>query len=299
MIKLTADDGAEGDWFGNTVSLSGDTVVVGALNADVGANDDQGAAYVFYRDWGGADAWGQVKKLSADDGAASDSFGRSVSIDGDTVVVGAHYAAGGSGTRQGAAYVFYRDQGGIDVWGRVIKLTAADGAAYDWFGYSISLSGDIVVIGAPSVNIGSAFSQGAAYVFYRDQGGADAWGQVKKLTAADGRKGDWFGTAVSLSGDTFVVGAPEADVAGKSDQGAAYVFYRDLSGADAWGQAAKLTAVDGAAGDYFGNAVSVSGDRLIVGAPFADGRWDYQGATYIYRPPQLYNTYLPIVMCNY
>ena len=128
LTKLTAADGAYDDRFGTSVSLSGDTVVVGAHTANVGGNADQGAAYVFYRNQGGPDAWGQVVKLTAVDGAAGDNFGLSVSLSGDTVVVGAFYANVGGNVDQGAAYVFYRDQGGPDAWGQVAKLTAADGA---------------------------------------------------------------------------------------------------------------------------------------------------------------------------
>ncbi len=112
----------------------------------------------------------------------------------------------------------------------------------------MSVAGDTAVVGASGADVGGRGDQGAAYVFYRDQGGADAWGQVGKLTAADGAAGDGLGDSVSVDGDTAVVGAGEADVGGNDDQGAAYVFYRNQGGADAWGQVAKLTAPDGAAG---------------------------------------------------
>jgi hypothetical protein len=294
VAKLTAADGAAGDWFGhsNAVWLSGDTAVVGAFFADIGGNLNQGAAYVFYRDRGGPDAWGQVAKLTAADGAPNEFFGFSVSVSGDTAIVGAYRAS----VAQGAAYVFYRNQGGTDAWGQVAKLTATDGAADDYFGWSVSVSGDTALVGAE----GDSFNQGAAYVFYRDQGDANAWGQVAKLTAADGAAEDEFGSSAAVSGDTAVVGAWLADVGGNEDQGAAYVFHRDQGGADAWGQAAKLTAADGAPGDVFGQ-VSVSGDTAVVGAAWADvGGNEKQGAAYVFNSGLAQHTvYLPFIHRNY
>ena len=257
MAKLTATDGVPGDGFGVSVSMDGDTAVVGAIWVDVGGNIDQGAAYVFYRNQGGPNAWGQVAKLTAADGAAQDYFGQSVSISDDTAVVGALNASVGGNLMQGAAYVFSRDHGGANAWGQVAKLTAADGAANDRFGISVSAGGDTALVGAYWANVGGHIEQGAAYVYYHNQGGADAWGQVAKLTAAGGA-GGIASALVSVSGDRAVVGAGCGACA-------AYVFYRNQSGADAWGQVAKLTADDGPGGD-FGAAVSVSGDTAVVGA---------------------------------
>jgi len=282
VAKLTAADGAAADTFGYSASISGDTIVVGAPTADVGGNNWQGAAYVFYRNQGGANAWGQAAKLAANDGAAQDDFGDSVAVSGDTVVVGAWVADVGGNADQGAAYVFYRNQGGPDAWGQVVKLTAAYGAAEDYFGDSVAVSGDTAVAGVPYADVGGNADQGAAYIFYRNQDGADAWGQVAKLTAA-GTAGDFFGGSVSVSGDTVVAGAPYADVSAGDVHGAAYVFYRDHGGADAWGQVAKLSADDGAYQDEFGISVSVNGDTAVVGAELADvGYNSDQGAAYAF-----------------
>lgn len=285
VTKLTADDGMAVDLFGQSISVSGDVAVVGAVGADVGGNSDQGAAYVFYRDRNGPDAWGQVAKLTASDGAAGDNFGVSVSVSGDTAVVGAYWATVGGHEYRGAAYVFDRDQGGTDTWGQVFKLTAADGAEGDEFGTSVSLSGDTALVGAPYADAGVGMEdQGAAYVFYRNPGVPEAWDEVARLTSSDGTGGYWFGSGVSVSGDTAVVGAPNADVGSSIGQGAAYVFYRDRDGADAWGQVAKLTAADGAAGDSLGYSVSVSGHTAVAGAHRAG--IDSTGAAYVFRRDQ-------------
>ncbi|MBN1341641.1 MAG: FG-GAP repeat protein, partial [Phycisphaerae bacterium] len=244
-----------------------------------------GSAYVFQRDQGGADNWGQVAKLTAEDAAAGDQFGYSVSMSGDTVVIGA-YKDDDAGTESGSAYVFQRDQGGADNWGQVAKLTAADAAALDWFGQSVSISVDTVVIGAQFDDDAGSYS-GSAYVFQRDQGGTNNWGQVAKLTASDAAAGDQFGYSVSMSGDTVVIGAGADDHAG-SWSGSAYVFQRDLGGTDNWGQVAKLTAADAAAGDYFGyfGAVSISGDTVVIGAFGDDDAGSWSGSAYIFQRDQ-------------
>src|SRR5262249_27117591 len=148
--KLTAADGAAGGQLGTSVAISGDTVAVGAEGGDIGANRNQGSAYVFVRSFIGSGAdWTQQKKLTAADGAAGDQLGASVAISGDTVVVGAPLSDIGANADQGSAYVFIRSfiGSGAD-WTQQKKLTAADGAAGDFFGISVALSGDTLAVGA-------------------------------------------------------------------------------------------------------------------------------------------------------
>ena len=279
-----ASDGAADDEFGRSVSIFGDALVVGARLDDVGANNVQGSAYVFERNTGGADNWGQVTKLTASDGAANDYFGRSVSIFGDTIVIGANFDDIGTNSHQGSAYVFERNTGGADNWGQVTKLTASDGAGGDYFGDSVSISGDVLVVGAHGDNVSANNQQGSAYVFERNTGGADNWGQVTKLTASDGARSDWFGSSVSISGDVLVVGANGDNVSANNQQGSAYVFERNMGGADNWGQVTKLIASDGATLDLFGYSVSISGDVLVVGAVLdVVGANSYQGSAYIFE----------------
>ena len=154
--ELTASDGAAGDLFGHSVSVSGDTAVIGAF----GRSSQSGAAYVFVRSGG---VWSQQQELTAPDGRASEAFGVSVSVSGDTAVIGAY----NTDSDRGAAYVFVRSGG---VWSQQQKLTAADGAASDQFGLSVSVSGDTAVVGA----LGKNANRGAAYVFSRSGG---VWSQ--------------------------------------------------------------------------------------------------------------------------
>jgi len=276
--KLLAGDGQAGDLFGNSVSISGDTVIVGAIFDDDNGTQS-GSAYIFYRDQGGADMWGQVKKLTAGDGASFDYFGCSVSISGDTAIVGAD----GDNSASGSAYIFYRDQGGADNWGQVKKLTAGDGEEEDYFGGSVSISGDKVIVGAFGDD-DNGHDSGSAYIFFRDQGGADNWGQVKNLVAGDWAADDWFGYSVSISGNTAIVGVPYDDENGDYS-GSAYIFSRDQGEADNWGEVKKLTASDGAGGDNFGRSVSISEDTAIVGAHWDDDNGDDSGSAYIFSVP--------------
>ena len=260
QAKLTAVDAAANDYFGYSVSASGDMVVVGAYLKDT----NKGAAYVFVRS---GSTWSQQARLNSSDPAANDYFGYSVSGSGDTVVVGAYL----KDSARGAAYIFTRSG---SAWSQQARLTPSDAVAGDNFGRSVSIIGDTVVVGA----YGKDGGKGAAYVFTRS---GSAWSQQAKLIAADAAAGDYFGFSVSLSDNKAVVGAYLKD----SFKGAAYVFTRSGS---VWSQQAKLTVGDSAVNDYFGYSVSVSGDKVAVGAPY---KLSLKGAAYVRNllpPNQLY-----------
>ncbi len=284
--KLTASDAQEGDNFGWSVAISGDTAIVGAYREDAGG-DQAGAAYVFQRDQGGQDNWGEVTKLTASDAAADDLFGEYVAVSDDTAVVGARGVdfLTTIGANVGAAYVFERDEGGQDNWGEVTKLTGSEALVGDSFG-AVAISGDIIIAGALGQAISGGDASGTAYVYQRNLGGADNWGEVKKLTASDAQAFDNFGETVAVSGDTAVVGARGED-GGAGDPfslaGAAYAFQREEGGTDNWGEVKKLTASDAAAGGGFGNEVAVSGDTAVVGANGDDTEGSFTGASYVFQ----------------
>ncbi|MCH7699131.1 MAG: hypothetical protein IH865_09375 [Chloroflexi bacterium] len=277
--KLVASDAQAFDEFGISVAVSGDTAVVGAVGEDAGGIG-AGAAYVFRRNEGGAGNWGQVKKLTASSAQASDEFGISVAVSGDSAVVGARGEDAG-GSNAGAAYVFERARGGASNWGRVKKLVASDAQAFDEFGVSVAVAGDIAVVGAWLEDGGGTLS-GAAYVFQRSEGGVTNWGEVKKLTTSDTPAFNEFGISVAVSGDTAVVGAYLAD-AGGTFGGAAYVFQRDEGGADDWGEVSKLSATDIQNFDRFGFSVAVSSQTAVVGAFGEDARGSEAGAAYVFE----------------
>ena len=264
IAKLTASDGVAGDLFGHSVAVDGDTAVVGAYEDE----NEKGAAYVLAKDSSGA--WSQVAKLTASDGEAGDIFGWSVAVDWDTVVVGARY--------DDSAYVFTKPGTGWATATETAKLTASDGVVGDWFGQSVAVDGDTVVVGA-SEDDGS----GSAYVFTKaaDSVWTDAT-QTAKLTASDGDDFDEFGKSVAVDGDTVVAGAPNND-----GYGSAYVFIKPAAGWNDATQTARLTpgaTDDGAAGlaGTFGAAAAVDGDTVVVGASAYSGS---QGRAYVFTKP--------------
>ncbi|MEE3240868.1 MAG: hypothetical protein VX231_07880, partial [Pseudomonadota bacterium] len=133
-------------------------------------------------------------KLTPSDGASSDYFGISVSIDGDTAVIGAHYDDD-NGSASGSAYIFTSSYG---VWSEQQKLTPSDGASSDWFGYSVSIDGDTAVIGA-LYDDDNGSDSGSEYIFTCSN---VVWSEQQKLTPSDGASSDWFGYSVSIDGDT-------------------------------------------------------------------------------------------------
>lgn len=253
--KLHTGIGSTNDEFGFSVSVSGDTALVGARLDDVGNNIDQGSAYVFKRS---GSAWRLQAKLIADDGSAGDRFGHAVALAGHTAVVGAYLDGQGSPeSQEGSAYVFIRNG---STWTQQAKLVASDGAVFDWFGFSVAIFGDTVLVGARYDDVGANFNQGSAYVFTRSE---STWTQQAKLVAVDGAEYDSFGTSVALFGDTALVGAVNHGVGGYPRQGAAYVFTRTGS---FWSSQAKLVAADGGYQDFFGTSVALSNDTALVGA---------------------------------
>ncbi len=224
QAKLTASDGAANDYFGGAVALSsdGNRALIGAVGASVNSNDT-GAVYVFERQGG---AWRQQAKLSPSDVQGRHVFGRSVALssDGGIALIGDRGARIGGNDDQGAAYVFAL-QGSS--WIEQAKLIASDGAESDGFGASVALSqdGSIAAI-LTETWVSDPTRTGAAYVFERSGG---SWAQTAKLTASDGVPDDEFGDDIALTGDgnLVLVGVSHADVAGKANQGAAYIFRKD------------------------------------------------------------------------
>ena len=223
---IKASDTTAADAFGTSVAISGDTLVVGAVNAE--------AVYVFTRSAG---VWTEQQIITASDATAGDAFGTSVSVDVDTLAVGT--------TNAEAAYVFTRSAG---VWTEQQIITASDATAGDVFGISVSVNADTLAVGTTNAE--------AAYVFTRSAG---VWTEQQIITASDATAGDVFGISVSVNADTLAVGAS----AHTSNTGAAYVFTRS---AGVWTEQQIITASDATAGDVFGISVSVDVDTLAVGA---------------------------------
>ncbi|MCP4358663.1 MAG: hypothetical protein GY796_11650, partial [Chloroflexi bacterium] len=263
---LTASDGVAYDLFGHSVAVDGNTAVVGAYRDDDNGSES-GSAYVFTRS---GTTWSQQQKLTASDGAADDEFGRSVAVDGNTAVISAH-RDDDNGSGSGSAYVFTRSG---TTWSQQQKLTASDGAAGDWFAWSVAVDSDTAVIGA-FLDDDNGSGSGSVYIFTRS---GTTWSQQQKLTASDGAVDDEFGFSVAVDGDTVVIGAYWDDDNGGAS-GSTYVFTR--SGI-IWSQRQKLTASDGAGGDWFGVSVAVDGDTAVIGAYFDDDNGYHSGSAYVF-----------------
>ncbi|MCP4284847.1 MAG: hypothetical protein GY792_10400, partial [Gammaproteobacteria bacterium] len=256
------------EYFGSSVALDKDTLFVGAPGVKKPPNDNQGTVKVFQRSKTDPNKWEQVPDgLFADDGAANEYFGSSVALSGDTLVVGANGVDVSGNSDQGAVYVFRRNKTDPNKWEQASgRLVASGGAANEYFGTSVALAGDTLVVGAPGVKNGN--NQGAVYVFRRNKTDPNKWEQVSgRLVASDGTIGDQFGTSVALDKDTLVVGAKGVKGKGGKFQGAVYAFQRNQIDPSKWEQVpGRLFASDGKANEYFGSGVVLAGNTLVVGA---------------------------------
>jgi hypothetical protein len=267
-IGRSASDGEASDHFGNSVSISGDYAIAGAPYDDIATKTDQGSAYIFAKVNGN---WVEQAKLIAPDGLANDHFGNSVSISGDYAIVGAPNGTG-DWFLQGAAYIFVRSG---TSWSLQAKLNASDGIIGDYFGTSVCINGDYVVVGTPSDD-GQFAGEGSAYVFVRN--GVN-WSQQSKLVATLPGPDINLGYSVGISGEYVIAGALYYS-ASTSNQGAAYVFKRSGT---AWAQQAVLTHSDYDSDDNFGYSVSISGDYAVVGALYVDdASLNNNGSVYIF-----------------
>ncbi len=272
---LTASDGANGDFFGVSVAMDGNTAVVGALDAF----GDVGAAYVFVKPGGGWRHMTETAKLTPSEGNIGEEFGATVNISGNTVVIGAPSASVG-GVVQGAAYVFVKPDTGWKDMTETAKLLATDGADGALFGAGVGASGNTIVVGAAAGGTGDP-SPGTAYIFVEPAGGWTDMTQTAELTASDGVDYNDFGYSVGISGNTVIVGAYE-DSFPNQGPGAAYVFVEPQAGWANMTETAKLTASDGKVGDAFGFSVSIAENTAVAGAVYND---DYRGAAYVFVEP--------------
>jgi photosystem II stability/assembly factor-like uncharacterized protein len=266
--KLTADDGTQFNQFGWSVALQGETAMIGSISATVGQNSSQGAVYVFSQS---GPSWTQTQKFSSDDGVAGDSFGWSIALDGNTALIGTGFVTVNGNEFQGAAYVF---DGTSGTWTQTQKLTASNGAGFDFFGLDVALVGNTALVGADGAGSDEFSNEGAVYAFTNSGG---TWTESQQVLADDGQSSDSFGESVAFDGTTALIGATGVN----NFQGAAYVF--DYSGGT-FTQVKKLTASDGGEGDLFGWSAAFAGNTALIGAYQATvGKNVRQGAAYFFE----------------
>jgi hypothetical protein len=254
--KILGADTAAHDGFGYALALDGDHLAVGVPN-DASPLGDAGSVYLFERNKGGPEGWGQVAKLTASDADWSSYLGVSVALDGDTVAAG----ASGADDFAGAAYIFERQADGQ--WAQTAKLPRPPDPDTDTFGNSVAIEGDTLFVGSEMDNEKGALA-GAVWVYERHAAGPPQWRLVAKLTAQSPTPDARFGNAAAVEGGILAVGAYKDREKG-IEAGAVHIFEQDGSGA--WVEVAKLMASDRDLGDEFGrNVVGISGWRVVAGA---------------------------------
>jgi hypothetical protein len=275
QAKLMHSDPAEGDNFGASVSISSDYIIVGAPKDD----NDSGSAYIFAKP---ASGWTDMTETAKLTGLGYNNFGSSVSISGNFAIVGAPWN-NDQGSRSGKVYLFEKPATGWTDMTETAKLTANDGASYDYFGSNVAISGDTIVVSAFG-NDDNGSGSGSAYIFEKPATGWTDMVETAKLTASDASSGDTFGNSVSIAGDSVIIGAHQDDDNG-TDSGAAYIFEKPITGWTDMTETAKLTASDASSGDTFGNSVSIAEDKAIVGSINDDSNGTDSGSAYIFEKP--------------
>jgi hypothetical protein len=366
--NIQAPDRKPQSYFGSSVSIEGDILAVGAYLESFDAEGydslkDAGAVYVFYKNIGGENNWGFVQKITPPDRDSLDKFGFSVSLSGDYLFVGApNQKNDDTGNNPfldaGAVYIFAKDEGGSNNWGMVKKITPQDRNIEDRFGWSLDFDGNTAVVGAPykddhgtttdnsgkiylisqnntsgeweitktisnpapdkdeqfgrvvSVNdnrlcVSSPYepydengenemsNAGAVYLYNKNEGGSNNWGFTKKLTASDRGEDAYFGSDIDQYGDYVLIGSSGANVTipflniTYFGTGAAYLFSRNEGGNNNWGEANKISAYELENDTGFGEAVSISSTHAYIGNPFktrisGNDTLQYGGALYVY-----------------
>jgi hypothetical protein len=270
--KIVAPDRATSDHFSKSISISNNYAVIGAHRTQTDENGNNpvlkaGGVYVFKKDNTGQ--WNFVQKLVANDRMAEDNFGTSVSIKNNYIIVGAYKRdttiSGTFYSQIGACYIFKKDSN--NNWNQTQKLIAPDLDSLDYFGKSVSITDNYLIIGAAFKNSGSLSQAGAAYIYEKDSSGY--WNFSQKLTASDIDGFSVFGWSVSIKDNRAVVGAYKDDKNENGNQvmldaGAAYIFERDNFGN--WNEIKKLVASDRNSNDFFGYATALSDSTIIIGA---------------------------------
>jgi hypothetical protein len=280
LARLTDSGSQPNEEFGSSVSISGDSIIIVGAYRDNMNGSNSGAAFIYAKPMSGWTDMTETGILSASDVATGDFFGISVAIEGDVAVVGARLDDFGAFTNSGSAYVFTKPGGGWSNMTQTAKLTASDAGNEDYFGHSVAISDDQILIGA--YRDGYPSDVGSAYLFEKPGGGWSDMTESAKFTASSNNVGDQFGISVSISGNFAIVGANQEDETG-TDAGAAYIFEKPPGGWATMTETAKLVSGDAEPGDQFGLSVSIKGNYAIVGAHQDDDSGSNSGSAYVFQ----------------
>ena len=271
LQAMMASDAVTGDFFGSSVALDGNRLVVGAMGRDDGGIRSRGKVYVY--DWNGS-AYVETTTVVASDAVSDNQFGASVALEGDRLVVGAR----NRDDYRGKVYVY--------VWNgtsyvEVSTLLADDAVVRDFFGYAVALEDNRLIVGAVKRDEGGITDRGKVYV-YDWNSSTNTYDEVTTLLANDAVASDFFGSSVALEGNRLIVGARNRDEGGITDRGKVYVYDWNSS-TNTYDEVTTLLANDAVTGDFFGSSVALDGNRLVVGAIGRDdGGISNRGKVYVY-----------------
>lgn len=278
QAKLSASDAQAAAFFGKSVAISGNMAIIGASWHDISGISNAGAAYIFANTNG--NTWVEQTKIFSSLYNQNAYFGESVAISGNVAVVGA-YKDNSVLSFAGSVYVYYNTS--ANIWGQETRFYASDLASSDQFGHTLSLSDNILLVGSTGDDVA-----GAAYIYANTSG--NIWAEKAKLTPSQGASQDNFGISVSLSGNKALIGANGNDEIG-TNTGSAYLFLS--TNVSTWTEQEIFVAGDGKENDFFGMAVSLSGNLGAVGAPQEVSQGTDAGAVYSFDFNNL--THAPII----
>lgn len=305
VSKLTALDRSAGDYFGFSVAISGNTIIVGAHQEDEDTSNtatfsNAGSVYVFALD--STENWNQVQKIVSNDRDAEDFFGYAIAFDGNTILVGAHqdeHDVNGSSPMfsAGSAYIFSKNPSGL--WIQNQKITSSIRNTLYFFGRSIAIQNDRIVIGAPydswdTVMSIQVYRAGAFFTYERGVNGV--WVETQKIVSYQRTSNDYFGYSVAIYGDYAVTcainennGPSNNPNTSHSNSGSAYIYKRSATGR--WNFVQKIKATDVLPFDHLGHSISMHENKIFIGTPFKDinpGMGSLSntnvGAAYIFEP---------------
>jgi hypothetical protein len=282
--------------FGLAVDTISDFAVVGALNSSANGTSS-GSAFVYKRVVGVTNSWIEWQQLQPAQVETNDRFGRSVSITETLIAVGAINDETGS-VEVGSVYLFERPVGGSNQWGEIARIVPTNVSSVIRFGFSVDLSGDLLAVGAPDAVLNGTNRQGGVFLFGRNHGGSNAWGEVARVfpTVAGITNSD-FGWSVALNDEQLVVGAPRFDVnlATTNREGAVFYFAKDAGGTNAWGQVQRVVAAQTNLSNEFGWDVGLDAGLLAVGAPTMNaGSTTNAGVVHVFEFDATTNLWLEI-----
>ena len=281
IAKLKADDAEENDYFGYSVAIDGDYIVVGAYKEDTNENN-AGSVYIFKRKSDDTNDTKQIAKIQADSPQEDAKFGNAVSISGRYIAVGSSYDNFDTEDDAGSVYLFKRNSDSKDDVSQIAQLNASNYGKEDWFGHSVAIDGDYIIVGAYGEDT-KGDNAGAIYLFKRNSDDDDDTKQIAMIVINHAHDFDYLGYSVAISGN-YILTATHGDDSSAENAGMAYLFERKSDDEDDVKLISKFEAKEPHPYDYFGRSVSMNGVYMLIGASYEDtDKESNSGSAYLFR----------------